>query len=40
MDTFTDEVVVHLNVLGLCVENGFFRELDAPEVVLVDLHQI
>ena len=35
-----DEMVVHLNVLGLCVENGVLRELDAAEVVAVDRRRI
>ena len=39
-DTLTDEMVVHLNVLGPCVENGVFRELDAVEVVAVDRRRI
>ena len=30
-----DEVVVHLNVLGLCVENRLLREMDVVEVVVV-----
>ena len=32
-DTFMDEMIVHLNVLGPCVEKGVLRELDAAEVV-------
>ena len=39
-DTFTDEVIVHLNVLGPCVENGVFRKLDVAEVVPVDRRRI
>ena len=39
-DTFTDKVVVHLNVLGSCVEDGVLRELDAAEVVAVDRRRI
>ena len=39
-DTLTDEMIVHLNVLGPCVENGVFRELDAAEIVLVDRRRI
>ena len=36
----TEKVVVHLNVLGPCVENGVLCELDVPEVVAVDRHRI
>ena len=36
-DTLTNEMVVHLNVLGLCMENGVLRELDAAEVVGLDI---
>ena len=39
-DTFTDKMVVHLNVLGSCVENGVLCELDAVEVVVVDRFRI
>ena len=39
-DMLTDEMVVYLNVLGQCVENGGFRELDAVEVVALDRHRI
>ena len=39
-DTFTDELVVYLNVLVPCVENGVFRKLDAAEVVAVDRRRI
>ena len=39
-DTLTDRMVVHLNVLGPCVENGVFRELDAAKIVLVDRRRI
>ena len=35
-----DKMVVHLNVFGLCMENRIFRELDATEVVAVDLRRI
>ena len=39
-DTFTNKMVVHLNVLSPCVENEVLRELDAAEVVAVDRHWI
>ena len=39
-DTLTDKVVVHLNVLGPCVEDGVLRELDDAEVVAVDRRRI
>ena len=39
-DTTTDKMIVHLNVLGPCVENGVLRELDAAEVVAVDRRRI
>ena len=39
-DMLTDKMVVHLNVLGPCVENGVLRELDAVEVDAVDRLQI
>ena len=39
-DTLTDKMVVHLNVLSPCLENGFLREMDAAEVVLVDRRRI
>ena len=35
-DMLTDKMVVHLNVLGPCLENGVLRELAAAEVVVVD----
>ena len=33
-------MVVHLNVLGPCMENGVLRKLDVAEVVAVDLRRI
>ena len=39
-DTLSDKMIVHLNVLGLCMENGVLRELDVAEVVLVDRRRI
>ena len=39
-DTLTDKVIMHLNVLGPCVENGILRELDAAEVVVLDRRRI
>ena len=39
-DTLTDKMVVHLNMLGPCVKNGVFRELDTAEVVVVDRRRI
>ena len=39
-DTLTDEMIVHLNVLGLCEENRVLRELDAVEAVTVDRRRI
>ena len=39
-NTLTDKMIVHLNVLGPCVENGVIRELDAVEVVVVDRRRI
>ena len=35
-----DKMVVHLNVLSPCVENGVLRELDAAQVVAVDRRRI
>ena len=34
-DTLTDEMILHLNVLGLCVEDKVFREMDFAKVVVV-----
>ena len=39
-DTLLDEMIVHLDVLCSCVENGVLRELDAAEVVAVDRRRI
>ena len=39
-DTLTGKEIMHLNVLGPCVENRVLRELDAPEVVAVDRRRI
>ena len=39
-DTLMDKMIVHLNVLGPCMENRVFRELDAAEVVAVNRRRI
>ena len=38
-DTLADKVVVHLNVLGSGMEDGFLCKLDVVEVVAVDRRQ-
>ena len=38
--TLSDEMIVHLDVLGTGVENGVLRKLDGVEVVTVDRRQI
>jgi hypothetical protein len=35
-DTLPDEMIVHFDLLCLCVKNGVFRELNAAEVVTMD----
>ena len=39
-NTLADKMVVHLDVLSPCVEDGVLRELDAVEVVVVDHRRI
>jgi hypothetical protein len=39
-DTLSDEMIVHFDVLCLCVKNRVFRELNAAEVVAVDHRRI
>jgi hypothetical protein len=39
-DSLPDEMIVHIDVLRLCVKNWVFRELNAPEVVAVDQRRI
>ena len=39
-DTLTDKMLLHLNVLGPCVENEVLRELDVVEVVALDCRRI
>jgi hypothetical protein len=39
-DTFTDEMIMHLDVLCPCVEDWVLRKLDAAEVVGIDHRRI
>ena len=39
-DVLMEKMVVHLNVLGPCMEDGVLRELDAGEVIAVDRRRI
>ena len=37
---FSDEMIVHLNVLSPSVEDGVFRKVDTAEVVTIDRRRI
>ena len=39
-DTFSDEMIVQLNVLSPAVEDGVLRNLDAAEVIAVYCHRL
>jgi hypothetical protein len=39
-DSLPDEMIVHFDVLCLRMKNRVFRELNAAEVVAIDLYRI